>query len=150
MIERKQLFRHRPLEGQIGDCHRTAIACLLDLEPETVPHFGLSDFDKEGRITKHEQTTEADAWLRERGMLCVHLAYPLPELADVLAWVGASNPNVYWLLGGASKIGVNHTVIARGRSIAWDPSLDDSGIVGPCDDGYFWASFIVPAHQVAA
>lgn len=150
MIKRKQLYRHKPAEGQIGDCHRTAIACLLDMEPADVPHFGISDFDTEGRITKHTQAEETDAWLRERGMQCVHLPYPLPELADVLAWVGGNNTHTYWLLGGFSKTGVNHTVIAQGNCIVWDPSLDDSGIVGPCTDGYFWATFIVPTLLVAA
>lgn len=29
----KQLFRHHPEQGIFGDCHRTAIACMLDLEP---------------------------------------------------------------------------------------------------------------------
>ena len=23
-----------------------------------------------------------------------------------------------------------------------DPSLDDSGIVGPCDDGFYWVQYI--------
>jgi hypothetical protein len=120
------------------------------MAPDEVPHFGLSDFDTEGRNTKHTQAAEADAWLRERGMQCVHLPDPLPELDDVLSWVGANNPNAYWLLGGFSKTGVNHTVIARGNRITWDPSLDDSGIVGPCTDGFFWATFLVPTLLVAA
>jgi len=149
MIERKQLYRHKPEEGQIGDCHRTAIACLLDMEPEAVPHFGLSDFDGSGRITKHTQTAEADAWLAEQGFAQVHVIYG-GELENVLASLGAMNPKAFYLLGGRSRTGVNHTVIGCGGRIAWDPSQTDSGIVGPCSDGYFWITFIVPSLLVAA
>ena len=39
MIRRRQLFRHEPHNVIYGDCHRTAIACLLDMEPWQVPHF---------------------------------------------------------------------------------------------------------------
>jgi hypothetical protein len=147
MIERKQLFRHRPHEGQIGDCHRTAIACLLDMEPETVPHFGAKDF--EVGIEKCTQVEEVDAWLAERGYAQVHIAFG-GELEDVLASVGALNPKAYYLLGGWSRTGVNHTVIGCGNRIAWDPSQNDAGIVGPCSDGYFWVTFIVPSLLVAA
>ena len=38
MTPHKQLNRHRPEEGVFGDCYRTAIACLLDLRPQDVPH----------------------------------------------------------------------------------------------------------------
>lgn len=147
MIERKQLFRHRPTQGQIGDCHRTAIACLLDMEPETVPHFGLKDF--EIGITKHSQTLEVDAWLAERGLAQAHSIYT-GELEDVLATIGALNPRTFYLFGGRSLTGVNHSVIGCGGRIVWDPSLDDAGIIGPASDGYFWVTYIVPALMVAA
>ncbi|MBT2142704.1 MULTISPECIES: hypothetical protein [unclassified Rhodanobacter] len=149
MIERKQLYRHKPEEGQIGDCFRTSIACLLDLEPAAVPHFGVSDFDASGRAAKHSQTAEAEAWLAERGLAQVHVAYG-GELDDVLAAVGSLNPKAYYLLGGRSRTGVNHAVIGCGNRIAWDPSLTDAGIVGPCSDGLFWVTFIVPSLLVAA
>jgi len=149
MIKHKQLFRHKPAEGQIGDCHRTAIACLFDMDPKNVPHFGLTDFGTEGGITKHTQADETEEWLRERGFAQVHIAYG-SELDDVLASVGALNPRTFYLLGGMSRTGVNHTVIGCGNRIAWDPSLDDAGIVGPCDDGCFWITFFVPLLLVAA
>ena len=35
----KQLHKHDPDNGVWGDCHRTAIGCLLDIEPELIPNF---------------------------------------------------------------------------------------------------------------
>jgi len=147
MIERKQLFRHRPEEGEIGDCHRTAIACLLNMEPESVPHFGKKDF--EIGIEKRSQAAEVDAWLAERDLAQVSIAYS-DDLEDILSCMGALNPKAFYLLGGRSRTGVNHSVIGCGDRIVWDTSLDDAGIVGPCSDGYFWITFIVPALLVAA
>jgi hypothetical protein len=40
---------------------------------------------------------------------------------------------------------VNHTVVCRGGRIEWDPSMDDAGIVGPCDDGFYWVTWLIPA-----
>jgi hypothetical protein len=38
MTPHKQRFRHDPANGIYGDCWRTAIACLLDIQPEEIPH----------------------------------------------------------------------------------------------------------------
>lgn len=146
MIKRKQLFRHRPAEGTIGDCHRTAIACLLDLEPEAVPHYGELYFnDPDGaRFNK-----AFEDWLSRRGLRTAIIVYNGDSLADVLAAIGAQNKGAYYLLGGTSLTGVNHTVVCCGGEIAHDPSIDDVGITGPCDDGYYWVTFLVPASMYA-
>lgn len=141
MIKRKQLFRHRPAEGVIGDCHRTAIACLLDLEPEAVPHFGEIYFGEPELFN-----AAFEGWLKRNGYRTVIIPYNAP-LEDVLASIGHQNDGAYYLLGGTSRTGVNHTVIGCGNEIAHDPSIDDSGIVGPCDDGYYWVTFLVPASM---
>ena len=64
----KQLYRHDPENGVWGDCYRTAWACLLDLEPEDVPHF-CEGFTDDGAAT-----AKLDAWLRERG-LCRYVVF---------------------------------------------------------------------------
>ncbi|HEY0684719.1 MAG TPA: hypothetical protein VGD45_20450 [Steroidobacter sp.] len=138
MIKRKQLFRHDPANGVYGDCHRTAIACLLDLEPDQVPHFGEHYTDSE---TFHRRESE---WLETRGWCTVSVAYNA-SLDDVLRCQGFMNPDVLYLLGGKSRTGCGHTVIGCGDRIIWDPSLDDSGIIGPFDsDGLYWVTYLVP------
>jgi hypothetical protein len=136
---RKQLLRHRPEEGVYGDCHRTALACLLDLDPLEVPHFlhdncGATEFNR-----------RVDEWLASRGFCQANVAYQgTLSVEQVLQIAELASPGVYCLLGGESRTGCNHTVIACDGKIAWDPSFLDSGIVGPCSDGLYWITFLLP------
>ena len=63
-------------------------------------------------------------------------------LDNALACVDAWNPGQAFMLTGQSRTGCNHVVIAQSGAIIHDPSLDDSGIVGCCDDGLWWVSFL--------
>jgi hypothetical protein len=143
VIKQKQLFRHRPAEGIIGDCHRTAIACLLDLAVEAVPHFGAVHWESPADFSG-----AFERWLQEQGFRTVVIVYDCP-LEQVLACIGSQNKGAYYILGGMSRTGVNHSVLGCGGEIAWDPSLDDAGIVGPCDDGFYWVTFLVPSSMYA-
>jgi len=142
----KQLFRHRPHLGEIGDCHRTAIACLLDLDPQEVPHFGEMDWDFEQQRFRengdfHRHVSD---WLRTRGLATVDSVYSC-TLEELLTHLGRVNPNAYYLLGGESRTGVNHTVIGCGGEIVWDPGIDNPGIIGPTKpDGLYWVTYLVP------
>jgi len=142
MTPQKQRFRHRPDDGEIGDCHRTAIACLLDIDRDAVPHFGEHHFNDMAAFNQGVNT-----FLRNRGLATVDVAFN-SSLSDVLKCLGALNPSTYYILGGMSRSGVNHSVIGCGGEIVWDPSLDDTGIVGPCDDGYYWITYLVPLTMV--
>ena len=142
MTPHKQLFRHRPDDGSIGDCWRTTFACLLDLLPEEVPHFTEHCWNDTPKAN-----AAARAWLATRGLGFVELAYQ-SGLDSVLASVAACSPNTYYLLGGNSRTGVGHSVIALNDQIVWDPSLDDTGITGPMDDGYYWVTWLVPSFLI--
>lgn len=137
MTPQKQLIRHNPESGQFGDCHRTAIACLLDLKPEDVPNFG--DGGPDGK----EFNRRTDEYLATVGLCQAMVAYSC-SLEDVLTSLKNCSPGVHVLLGGESKTGCGHTVIACDGEIVWDPSLTDSGIVGPMEDGFYWVTFLVP------
>lgn len=140
MTPRKQLFRHDPDSGVYGDCHRTAIACLLDLEPDQVPHFGEHYTDSD-TFQRAEQE-----WLASRGLTTVNAAFT--ELREAMNFLRVSNPGIYCLLGGKSANGCGHSVIACDGEIIWDPALDDAGIVAPFDeDGLYWLTFLVPASM---
>lgn len=138
MIYNKQLYYHRPAQGTVGDCHRTAIACMLDLQPDEVPHFMKDHW--EDPVTAHQEFSK---FLASRGLAQVNVIYEC-TLEQLLHSLGTMNPYARYLLGGRSANGTNHTVVARGKQIEWDPSMDDSGIVGPCDDGYFWVTWLIP------
>ena len=61
---------------------------------------------------------------------------------QVLTTVGAMNPGLHHLFSGTSKNGTNHVVIARDGAIVHDTALDDAGIVGPTDTGYWLVEFL--------
>lgn len=140
MKPHKQLFKHQPELGIYGDCHRTAIACLLDLHPSEVPHF---NHDAPGA---DEFNRRCEAWLATQGLCSASVAYDgAVELQKILDVVKLCSPGVYFLLGGESRSGVNHTVIGCDGEIVWDPSQRDSGITGPCtEDRNYWVTYLVP------
>lgn len=142
----KQLFRHEPHKGIYGDCHRAAIACVLDLRPEDVPHFG-----EHGDDDPVAWTREVNEFLALHGMTSLAIPFPGDDLKAVLHCVSTVNPGVYYLLTGKSRTGTNHNVVCLDGRIIHDPSLDDAGIIGPCNDGLYWVQFfgslraVVPA-----
>jgi hypothetical protein len=141
MKVQKQLNRHRPDEGIFGDCHRTAIACVLDMDAKDVPHFMDGKHDCEADASHRA----VEAWLNERGLTHINVLFPGETSFDlVLQSVKNSNPNGgphVFILGGRSRNNVNHSVVCCDGEIVCDPSIDSSGIVGPMDDGYWWVTF---------
>lgn len=140
MLYHKQRIRHDPENGIYGDCHRTAIACLLDKQVEDVPHFGehFMDSDKFNKAV-------AD-YLLTQGMRVFTTPYhgetPLHEM---LKAIGHYNPDCYYLLTGQSPRNVNHVVVCRGGRIIHDPHFDGGFITGPAQpDGYYWVDVLTP------
>ena len=133
LTKHKQLNRHDPDNGVYGDCGRTAIACILDLHPSQVPHFWDGPEDR-----NRDPQAERDAWLRSRGIF--RIVFTLDgELSESLEYVALHYPGANYTLLGESKNHVNHVVIGQDSQIIWDPSLDDSGIIGPAkDDSLYW------------
>lgn len=139
----KQLYKHDPENKVYGDCERATLACLLDYgSVEDVPHFSVDengDLEPAGRFWD-----KVDAWLGERGYRRFKILYPgdIP-FPDLMRSMGIMNPGVYWRLTGTSRTGCNHVVICYGDAIWHDTSLTDAGIVGPADDGYWWAEVLI-------
>lgn len=141
----KQRYHHNPDQGEYGDCYRTAIACLIGMDRDDVPH--IYDGTRKG----NEADKFRNEFLASKGFGMAQILFPGETTRDdVLRTMGNLNPGVYHLLSGRSETGCNHTVVCRDGQIIHDPSLTDAGIIGPCDDGFFWVEFIIPAHQVAA
>lgn len=135
----KQRFKHDPANGVWGDCHRTAIATVLGLELDEVPHFA-GDGCSDAEFARRERE-----FLASRGIVSISMPLVLAEGSDyreLLAMVARMNGDDFvYLLGGRSRTGVNHTVVCRGAEIFSDPSQSDAGIVGPCKDGHYWLTF---------
>lgn len=158
MRVQKQLNRHKPSEGIYGDCHRTAIASVLDMDAKDVPHF-MDGLD--GQEDAPQAHTAVEAWLNDRGITQITILFPGDlSISDILMTVKNTNPyspGLVFILGGESRTGVNHSVVCCDGEIVCDPSRDDSGIIGPCNDGYYWLTFFgtlaavhKPARETAA
>jgi hypothetical protein len=138
MKPQKQKNRHRPEEGIYGDCHRTCIAMLLNMDRDDVPNFA-EVFPDDGKSFRDI----CEEWTRAHGFATVSIPFP-NSFEEVGRFMRVVNPGVYYLLGGESRSGVNHSVVAVNDVIACDPSLNDSGIIGPCNDGFTWVTIFVP------
>jgi hypothetical protein len=138
VVLQKQKFRHHPEQGQIGDCHRTAIAMILGKNRDDVPHF-VHDNCNTQEFRKRELE-----YLQSCGLAAVSMPVngdgisPETMLECLSVWA----PLAPCILGGTSRTGCNHSVVVEHGKM-FDPSLNDSGIVGPCGDGYYWVTTIV-------
>jgi hypothetical protein len=142
MVPLKQKYRHNPAEGAYGDCHRTCLAMILELERDTVPNFAEHAHEQWGLWQDL-----VNEFLAEHGMGMFRIAFAA-DLDAVLHYMLQVNPGIFYILGGSSRNGTGHSVVCVNDKIIADPSLDDSGIVGPMEDGHFWIEVLVPALTV--
>lgn len=136
-----QAHRHDPANGEWGDCHRTCVAMLLGLPRDDVPHWAAEAKDDTDLFWALQED-----WLRARGLAMA--SFVANDLDALLSHMDAHAAGVPYILGGRSALGVHHSVVGLGGRVVADPSLDDTGIVGPCDDGYYWVSLLCAAAAV--
>lgn len=138
----------RQPRGQYGDCHRTALACLLDLEsPEDAPHF-IGEYERlkaSDPDTDYCWQAEQEKWLNSLGYTTVDVSYNgEAKLEDVFSYMQARNPEALYLLGGTSPRGTNHSVICHGGGFYHDPHPDGGFVQEPMDNGFWEITFILP------
>lgn len=144
MIEQKQLYLHKPETGQIGDCFRTSVACILNLPAVEVPHYVAEFWKGEDESTVDTVLRETNRWLNENHS-AGYIEFPVGAVDNeqLFAWASSYIPaNLNFVLGCSSKNG-GHAVVARSDGYVWDPAIDNSGCVGPMKDGYYWIGMIV-------
>lgn len=133
----KQLFGHQPEEGIFGDCYRTAIACLLDLDPSEVPH-------EHRFMTDEEHTALYLDWFRERGIHRIAVPMQCESVQQALDVSANWSQGLPYIFTGRSQRGVNHCVVGHGAKIIHDPHPSGVGIDGPADpQGYYWVEWLV-------
>ncbi len=140
MIEQKQKYRHKPEEGEIGDCFRTCIACVLDLNRDEVPHVFYDNW-KDGEVVTVEAHKQLNDYLAEYDL--VFAETPLQATREQLnTYLAHYYKDMYVVVGCNSKNG-GHSVVMCNGDYMWDPSIDNSGCVGPMEDGYYWIGLIL-------
>lgn len=136
----RQLNRHVPALGEIGDCFRTCIACFLNLHPSDVPHFSAHFYNGTEEMSK-DMEAMYQKWLAERGLTLIDVVYahkgPPQELCDHIAAMNGED-FTYMLLG--RSITSTHVCIYRGSALLWDPA-NSGGLTGDVD-GYYWMKIL--------
>lgn len=131
---RTMLCSHDPENGTWGDCYRTCIAMLLNMDPADVPHFCHEDPPEE------EVDDAVDAFLATYGFEMLWFVYA-DRLTNVKRFMSKVNGDGYVLLLGRTKGGDSHCVVLHGDEIV-DPSPGGIGISYPCDDGNYWIGVV--------
>jgi hypothetical protein len=121
----KQTFKHDPANGVYGDCYPTCLSIVTGIDREYVPHWheAMNGSEADERFAE---------WMDDVGLFMIRHWYRGDMTPDeVLVYIGAASPRLPYILSGFSANGFNHAVVAHGAKIVWDPSQNDSGIVGP-------------------
>lgn len=137
----KQLIKHDPDNGHIGDCFRTCIAILINEDAVNVPNF----MDCLDTVLADKLALE---YLEGKGFTRLSFQIRQAHLdCKVLDdWFG---DNPYILTGKSPSFeNTNHCVIAKGNcEIIYDPSESNKGLDGPViQEGcppYYWIEFII-------
>lgn len=136
MTPQKQLLFHNPPETY-GDCHRAALASILDLPILDVPHFMHGLANNEGEEFERRQRD----FLSHLGLWPICIPFNM-VLEDLLLTLSIQCPTTYYLLGGSTVRDCGHTVVGCGGGIVHDPHPNNCGLSGPMEDGYYWVTFI--------
>ena len=138
-----QLYRHDPENGVFGDCHRTAIACLLDMNPANVPHFYEIAHKRKLAGQDRDWREDVEEFLNLHGYTQVDVLFG-GDLEGLFAYMQDRNPGQYYLLGGKSERGLPHTVICCGGRFEHDPHPANMFLQKPFEHGYWEVTYLLP------
>lgn len=133
---------HNPSEGRFGNCVQAAVASLLELPIDAVPHFcdGLDGDNK-------EETRRINAFLRERGETIIDIAFAADKLDEWIALWEETGTQFFHLISGTSPRGFFHCCVGLNGRVVHDPHPSGGG-VSP-RDGLLFFSMIVPHAALA-
>ena len=138
--------RHNPESNEYGDCLRTVIACLLEIEPQHVPHFVFDGADG------------ATVWRRCNAFLAMHglatLRVPFPgeyKIDDLLLHMKLINPGIYYILGHFNG-NADHVVIGLDDHIVHDPGFGGIhlDLMQPASDSNLWDVYYLISEKMVA
>lgn len=135
----QQSIIHDPTNNQFGDCHRTAIACVLNVDPQTIPNFneGLSDDPADGPLFD----ARVSLYLEKNGYTQTEILFN-----DLNGALASTRGRVTALLGARSSSGLcNHSWIIHNGKVAHDPIHGEPMVPRePMNNGYFSVTFLIP------
>lgn len=136
-----QKYRHDVTTNVVGDCYRTALACILDKDIEEVPHVSQVDYNNAKAFKEHFNTYLATLKLKE-----IDIPYngDTTTLETVLQQMSFLNPNTLYMISGRSSV-ENHVVIAYHDKIICDTATgEEHTLIGPTLQGLYWVTILTP------
>jgi len=127
-----------------GDCFRTAVACILEVDPESIPNII-------GEAEIHDETAYSRMrdWFHIRGMGLASAGWNCSKGNFMSEIVELNFGDSYWMFTAFSPTSnVNHVVVMQGTELICDPSCGNSDsdfveVCGPADPTDAWhASWI--------
>lgn len=141
---------HNPPET-IGDCWRTAIACMLGCSrPDRVPHWAELYWETPEPERSNIIMKATRDWLKNTGFGYgfIELSLAFKTVEDVLRYMGEQNSDQFYLLSGLNPLGIPHVVICKGGEFWHDTNPGQGFLAGPLTDpevpDYFVLNFITP------
>jgi hypothetical protein len=139
MRPQKQRYRYAA-PGRTGDCHRTCIAMILNMDRDAVPHFmdGLPTDGSAADASYAAAELMELQWLARRGLTSVHIAVPgEADLATILEMNLVQMHGAPVVLGCTSSANLtqDHSVVIY-RGAVYNPN--SGGVGGPMRDGMWW------------
>jgi hypothetical protein len=113
---------------------------ILDLDRDEVPHFMENvPVNAPGDSPESVAAEQAEcAWLAERGLTPVYVAYPgTATLNDLMQVLAVTVKEAAVILGCTSSNGTNHSVVYY-RGNLYNPNFNT--IAGPMLDGMWWVT----------
>jgi hypothetical protein len=111
MIEVTQTILHLETPGRYGNCLQAAVASLLELPIEDVPHFAQYDNADHALLWWDALV----GWVHQAGWEA--------------AWLDEAPGEELCIIGGKSPRGVNHVCVGRGDVVVWDPHPSRDGLL---------------------
>jgi hypothetical protein len=135
-----QSDRGNPERTEAGDCFRACVASILELPLNTVPHFFQGQ--RVGTVISPQRETAMQDWFGLRGMGFVTMPLWAETAVEAMGMFGNRYPNLYYILIGQTRKGVNHAIVCRGNYVAHDPARPAIGLAGPQGNGVFTVGII--------
>lgn len=149
MIKNKQMIKTDLSANKYGDCYRTLISCMLNIKPESVPHFfNFSSDDPDFKNKSLKASEKIDDFLLTYGFR--RLVFPCPYSLTFLyhhnraSLFSKNNPGVYCMMHGITEkdSNIHHVCIYLNGKLYWDPSGNDKELILPCEDGFYWVTIL--------
>ena len=119
-----------------GDCLRCAIASILELDRDSVPHFRHAERETSDGVGR--MWWQVKHWLQGRGLGLFQQRLQAETVAEALEWCRIHNGEHFLILGGITTFGGAHAVVVHQGAIVHDPAGEGpSSLVHPLEDGHW-------------